>query len=552
MAKNKEIGVFQSYKLLWKFMGTKERITFISIFLLSTISALTQAYASILPSIIIARFTNEKIWFLQIFDFTFLSVGAYLAVACGIIVLLWVFGMLNYRMIDIFGRKMMCIVNEKAQDIILLERKNLDFGMTTGEINYIVKNAVDNIYNLIEPFCWNFATNIMSVTLMTIQLFLLNWVVGLIELGLIAIILFFVYLRTKLQSKVVQNIESTNAKIGNHFLMSLTNLPMIIMFKSKMRELEELNKLNTYFYKEHKKRANIGFWYWVIVISIEYIGLGILIYAYTALTPGKIVVASVTMIINQILTIYGLIEGWGYMVSNLQSSAIKFCNLKKIYPKDKQILTEGKEKSLSQEKIKSIEVQNYTVEIGSFKACYNIKFESGNVYVINGTSGKGKTTLINAICGLREISSGHLVVNDKHKTKSLYTYRDKISYLFQDSILFDRSVEENISYPEKSLNEKAQNLIKYFKLEKIIKREKQNGSIAQTLSGGEKKRLDFIRTVSKDKDIYLFDEPTNDLDSVNVEKVINTIKQMVTEDKIIIIVSHDNRCNQIATQIVNL
>ena len=304
MAKNKEIGVFQSYKLLWKFMGTKERITFISIFLLSTISALTQAYASILPSIIIARFTNEKIWFLQIFDFTFLSVGAYLAVACGIIVLLWVFGMLNYRMIDIFGRKMMCIVNEKAQDIILLERKNLDFGMTTGEINYIVKNAVDNIYNLIEPFCWNFATNIMSVTLMTIQLFLLNWVVGLIELGLIAIILFFVYLRTKLQSKVVQNIESTNAKIGNHFLMSLTNLPMIIMFKSKMRELEELNKLNTYFYKEHKKRANIGFWYWVIVISIEYIGLGILIYAYTALTPGKIVVASVTMIINQISQAY--------------------------------------------------------------------------------------------------------------------------------------------------------------------------------------------------------------------------------------------------------
>ena len=66
------------------------------------------------------------------------------------------------------------------------------------------------------------------------------------------------------------------------------------------------------------------------------------------------------------------------------------------------------------------------------------------------------------------------------------------------------------------------------------------------------KRLDFIRTVSKDKDIYLFDEPTNDLDSLNVEKVINTIKQMVTEDKIIIIVSHDNRCNEIATQIVNL
>lgn len=143
--------------------------------------------------------------------------------------------------------------------------------------------------------------------------------------------------------------------------------------------------------------------------------------------------------------------------------------------------------------------------------------------MLSGQSGAGKTTLINAICGLREIESGNLIVNGQQQMRNLYNFRDKIVYLFQDSILFDRSLKENLAYPDDELNDRANELIDRFNMKKLLNR-KVDTSIKNLLSGGEKKRVDIIRTLSKDKDVYLFDEPTNELDSENVIKVLEEIK----------------------------
>ncbi len=535
-------------------MGTKEKITFIVIFIMSLLNALTHTYSALLPSLIIAKFTGEKVAILKWFPLLKLDTIPYMFVVCGILIVLWFYGMFAFRAVDIFARKMMCVVNEKVQDIILLERKNLDFGMTTGEANYILKNAVDNIYTIVEPLCWRFATNIMSVVFMTIQLFSLGWLVGVITLVLVAIILLCVFVRTKIQKPVVEKMESTNAKIGNHFLMSLTNLPMITIFESKKRELEELKKLNDKYYKVNKTRANIGFWYWIIVTTIEYIGLALLIVVYLNANKGAVVVASVTIIVNMILSVYAMVENWGFILSDLQTSAIKFCNLQKVYPERKQLLTASKKinENVKNNPLKALEVDNYSVELGEFKKTYNIKFRAGKIYVISGQSGQGKTTLVNAICGLREITSGSLIVNGEQRVKSLYDYREKISYLFQDSLLFDRSLEDNIAYPDAELSQKAKTLIEFFEVDKIIKRNKDNSLITHTLSGGEKKRIDIIRTASKERELYFLDEPTNDLDATNVGRVLEVIKALAADGKIVIVVSHDERCLAIADELVSL
>lgn len=124
-------------------------------------------------------------------------------------------------------------------------------------------------------------------------------------------------------------------------------------------------------------------------------------------------------------------------------------------------------------------------------------------------------------------------------------------YLFQDSLLFDRSLKENIAYPDDNLNEKAEELIDKFNIKKIINRNVQT-SIKNILSGGEKKRVDLIRTLSKDKDIYLFDEPTNELDGENVKIALEEIRNVVNKNKIVILISHDDRCFEIADEIIYL
>ena len=209
------------------------------------------------------------------------------------------------------------------------------------------------------------------------------------------------------------------------------------------------------------------------------------------------------------------------------------------------------ENNINLGEIKSIEVQNYEVKTESFEKTYNYVFSSGKVYLLSGESGAGKTTFINAMCGLREIVDGKMIVNGKYEIKNLYNYRNHIVYLFQESILFDRSLAENLAYPDDEMNEKAKELTEKFKMKKLLTR-KVDSSIKNLLSGGEKKRVDIIRTLSKDKEIYLFDEPTNELDSENVDEVLEEIKKIAKEDKIVIIISHDDRCFEIADDVVYL
>ena len=345
----------------------------------------------------------------------------------------------------------------------------------------------------------------------------------------------------------MDKIEVINGKIGNHFLMSITNLPMITMFSSKKKELAFLKGMNDKFFRENKKRANVCFWYWVVVLFVEYVGiLGIILYLIFTHKPN--LVTTITSTVTMLTYLMGTIQDWGFSLNDLQIASLKLCNIEKIYPEN--LIKELKNKKEIRN-IKKIEIKDYFVKLGNFEKRYNCSFSQGKIYLLVGQSGAGKTTLINAICGIREIEEGNLIINGKYKVKNLYNYRDKVVYLFQDSILFDRSLKENIAYPDDNLNEKAEELIDKFNIKKIINRNVQT-SIKNILSGGEKKRVDLIRTLSKDKDIYLFDEPTNELDGENVKIALEEIRNVVNKNKIVILISHDDRCFEIADEIIYL
>ena len=546
-----KIGIFKALGLLWSFMGKKEKITYISIFIFSLLSAFCMMFQSIIPSLVLAGLVGERVKFLFL-DFTGISTIPLVFLLCGIQIVLWVFGMINYYLVDVFARRMICVVNVKAQDLLLLERKNLDYGKTNGEVNYIVKNATDCIYQIIEPFCWNITTRLVSVIFMCISLFLVDAIVGVCNLGIILLILIGVFIRLKLQKPLVENIEATNAKIGNQFLTSIQNLPLISMQKSKEVEEKHLNFLNKGFYKKHKARARLGFWYWIAITAIEFLGIALCVAVFVLRNSTEYIISSITLIFTLTSSIQGYVEQWGYEFSDVLNASIKLCNLNLIKPSNDLLIAAEREKiiEISEGKISKIEINDLKVSIGKFEGNYNACFESGKVYLLSGRSGKGKTTFVNALCGLREIKSGEIIVNDKFKVSSLYDYSTKISYMFQDSILFDRSIRENICYPDEKISQEGERLINLFGMEKIVQREASDTSTSSSLSGGEKKRIDFIRTMSKDADIYIFDEPTNELDKTNVEKVINEISALKEKNKIAIIISHDKRVSTFADEII--
>ncbi len=546
-------GIFKSLKLLWKFMGTKERIIFVCFFAFSWVSALAWMFFNIVPPLVLASLAGEPVKFL-FFDLSGLSTLALTGVLLGTNFGLWIFGMIHYYVIDIFARRMICVVNVKAQDLLLEKRKNLDYGMTLGEVSYIVQNATECVYNLIEPFCWNVVINMLAILINLVVLFSLDWTVGLLGIGMILGILLIVLVRLKIQNPIVERIEETSAKVNNQILTTAQNLPLITMLKSNLEETKQLNFLNKIFYKYHKKRAKVGFWYWIAIIGFEYLSIGLAVWLFISRNGNAQAVASISMIFTIFADVQATIENWGWQIGDIQSSAIKLCNLEKLNP-TKERLKQAKayKNSLVQdEHITKIEVLDMQVKLGKFKNTYHGCFESGKAYLLTGQSGSGKTTFINALCGLKEIKTGQIVVNDKYALPSLADHTDKISYMFQDSILFDRSIEKNLCYPNEKINSEGKRLVKEFDLQKLMKREESGKDVRTKLSGGEKKRIDFIRALSREADVYLFDEPTNELDEKNVQKVLEELANLKKQNKIVITISHDKRIEAVVNEVINI
>lgn len=179
------------------------------------------------------------------------------------------------------------------------------------------------------------------------------------------------------------------------------------------------------------------------------------------------------------------------------------------------------------------------------------KFENGYIYAILGTSGSGKTTLLNILGLLDNKFDGEIIINNKNISKKSdnYEFRNQnIGFIFQSYYLIDSlNVEENIKMPLKySKKEKKDD--EYFK--KIIEELKIENLINENvnyLSGGEKQRIAIARAFINKPSIIICDEPTGNLDKENSLKVLSILKQFISKDKLIIIVTHDlflaNQCD---------
>lgn len=198
------------------------------------------------------------------------------------------------------------------------------------------------------------------------------------------------------------------------------------------------------------------------------------------------------------------------------------------------------------------------------KLCLRIKektiFENMSFYIekpqmvaITGVSGSGKTSLLNCMGLIKDVSSGKIYINNKDCT--CLQEKDKISFwentatfIFQDyGIIDEESVLYNITFSNKKSN---QNKAKTY-LEKVGLKEKAN-NIASTLSGGEKQRLGIARALYKKAKIIFADEPTASLDEKNRNIIINLLRECVNNGILVVVATHDDRLSQSCDKIISM
>ena len=179
--------------------------------------------------------------------------------------------------------------------------------------------------------------------------------------------------------------------------------------------------------------------------------------------------------------------------------------------------------------------ENLSYEINNRKIIKEVTCNIGEgVTVIRGPNGAGKTTFLKLLFGMMHPTSGNIVRNFDAKNT-------EISFVFQDPIFLNRSVEDNLKHVLycKSIKKKDWRKIIYdivteYSLEHLLK------SQVKDLSGGELQLLSLIRSMITDPSILLYDEPTNNLDDDNIELVTKIIKDINNQGLSLIMVSHSN------------
>lgn len=176
----------------------------------------------------------------------------------------------------------------------------------------------------------------------------------------------------------------------------------------------------------------------------------------------------------------------------------------------------------------------------------NLSFKEGELIVLKGASGSGKTTILSLISALLKPNSGEVIVDEKKLSKIADHFasefrRDHIGFIFQRyNLIPNMTVEDNILLPLRPLNlpnsqlqEKLQKVLSSYRLQEY------KDSFSQNLSGGQQQRVAIARAVINDPKIILADEPTSNLDKALSLEFIEQIRALKNANKTIIIATHD-------------
>lgn len=406
-----------------------------------------------------------------------------------------------------------------------------------------------SLYNLIL-----FILEILVLASITTFLIILNPKVSLMIIFFLIItsliIFAFFIKKNKLWGKLAKKFWNLRISLLNEILISYKDIKIFnskIFFLNKFQQANYNVNLNQYksMFLLSVPRPFLELVIVTLLISSLYFLLSII-----KLSPDKIIL---------LLSIYGVSFFRIYPSMTRISQSLQKFNFGssalddlKIVLKNKELQNKvylNKNQNIIEEKIETIRFKDisfsYKKDNDLTLEKININFKKNILYGIVGSTGSGKSTLIDLLSGLLKPTSGSFEVNNKNYEDLGSQWFKKISYVTQNVSLINDTLEKNIALGIED------HLIDKIKIKKIIdstvlnklvfkfqeRKDQIVGERGIQISGGEKQRIGIARALYFDRDIYIFDEATNALDKETENKIMNNLKNIL-KDKIVIFVTH--------------
>lgn len=181
------------------------------------------------------------------------------------------------------------------------------------------------------------------------------------------------------------------------------------------------------------------------------------------------------------------------------------------------------------------DAKEYILENISFKA------NKGETVAFIGSTGSGKSTLINLVPRFYDVTEGEVLVDGKnvkdYKLEKLY---NKLGYVSQKAVIFNGSVKYNVAFGENGKKKDVKNAIKIAKAEDFVLNmdDKYDSLLSQggtNISGGQKQRISIARAIARDPEIYIFDDSFSALDYKTDLELRKALKKNVKDATCLIV-----------------
>ncbi len=421
---------------------------------------------------------------------------------------------------------------------------------STGDIMAHATNDIAAVRMYVGPaVMYSIDTAIKFLIVITIMLSISPILTATILLPL-PILSFFVY---KLSKKIHKKFTLIQEKFSDITTMAQENFSGIRIIKSYVREafeIEEFAKESSEYRKRNMDKIKIQALFMPLLFLITGTSIILLI-----LVGGNMVINSQLTLgdIAAFLFFLGMLIwptiAFGWVANIIQQADASLKRLQTIYDEEIEI-KESNETDNSIERIDgTIKFENVTFkyrdELPDVLTNINLEVPKGSTLAIVGHTGVGKTSLVNLISRLFDVTSGNILIDGKNiKSIPLNVLRKNVGMVPQETFLFSETLEKNILYGAKNQDDKTllKKVADISQLDKDVDQfaDKYNTVLGErgiTLSGGQKQRTSLARALAINPKILILDDSFSAVDTKTEEEILLELKKFM-KDRTSIIISH--------------
>jgi ABC-type bacteriocin/lantibiotic exporter with double-glycine peptidase domain len=453
--------------------------------------------------------------------------------------------LINYYILK-FKYEIIKKINNQTLDLLLNIQWDFFSKMNLG---YLTNSFLREI-NKIGDTVGNFAKSLAAISQVLVYLSLpiyLNWK---ISLSIIFLIIFFVVPFLKFSTKLSYMYGKDNTQTSNHMMTSL--MEILQSLKYILINNREIFFKNNYLNKfESHVKATIKAQVLATAANAFFQPIGIIsiLIVFGFFFNNKIPFSEIIAIFYSMISVVS-------SVNKILGLNINIANLAPSFDQIISIQEQAKLYQVINGKIKFSNFKNL-IEFKNVSFSYNkdsevikninLKIYRNKITAIIGQSGSGKSTLLDLLVGLIKPTKGNIFIDNQNIINlEKKSYRERISYVSQDLTLFDASIKQNltcVSSKNFSLDD-IYSALHFANLKSFVDSlpyglDTKIGEKGVQLSGGQRQRLSLARAFLKKAEIYLFDEATSSLDSLNENDIHKAILKLKEQYNLtIIIVAH--------------